>query len=338
MRKRAIKALAPLGVLLAVTGLLAATAAARSTAAPQNTAAPTITGQARVGSTLTAENGTWSNSPTSFAYQWQRCNADGASCASIAGATQKTYALTSADVDKRVRVVVTATNPDGSASANSAPSAVVSATDAPVNTAKPVVTGSPAVGEVLTVSNGTFTGGVRSYTYQWQRCSAGAAAACVNIAGATNRTYTVRTADVGSALRANVTAHNASGSTATATSDMTTVVGGNTTTVVSTTTATTTVATVNRAPTLSLLSAKRVGIKVYIRYRVCDDSPGSISMLARETKSGLSGRHPFSVTGCGVHSRNYVVAKLFRTGTIRVSIRATDKSGKSSLTVSRLVR
>jgi hypothetical protein len=334
--KRAIKALAPLGVLLALSGLLAVSAAARSTAAPQNTAAPTISGQARVGSTLTADNGTWSNAPTSFSYQWQRCNADSTGCTNISGATQKTYTLTSADVDKRVRVVVTATNADGSSSANSATSAIVSATDAPVNTAKPTVSGTPAVGEVLTATNGTFTGGVRSYTYQWQRCPAGTATGCVSIAGATNRTYTVRTADVGSALRVNVTARNASGSTATATSEMTAVVGGNTTTVVQTTT--NNVPVVNRAPTLSLLSAKRVGVKVYIRYRVCDDSPGSISILARETKQGLSGRHRFAVTGCGVRSRNYAVAKLFRTGAIRVSVQATDKSGKSSKTVSRLVR
>jgi hypothetical protein len=333
--KRAIMALAPLGVLLAVTGLLAASAAARSTAAPQNTSPPTISGQARVGSTLTAENGTWSNSPTSFTYQWQRCNADGTSCTNISGATQKTYTLSSADVEKRVRVVVTATNPDGSASANSAPSAIVSATDAPVNTAKPTVTGTPAVGEVLTASNGTFTGGVRSYTYQWQRCPAGTATACVSIAGATSRTYTVRSADVGSALRVNVTAHNASGSTSTASSDLTAVVGGNTTTVVQTTTTSTTV--VNRAPTLSLLSAKRVGIKVYIRYRSCDDRSSHVSILARETKQGLSGRHRFTATGCAVHSRNYVVAKLFRTGTIRVSVQATDTSGKSSRVYSRLV-
>src|SRR4051812_2354474 len=275
MRQRASRTIAPLAALLAVAGLLAATASARSTAAPQNTAAPTISGQAREGSTLTATDGTWSNSPTSFTYQWQRCNTDGSNCIAIAGATAKTYTLAAADVDHRVRVVVTAKNADGSASANSANSAIVSSNAAPVNTAKPTVSGTPAVGEVLTGNPGTWTGGARTFTYQWQRCAAGAAAACTNVVGATSRTYTVRAADVGSALRVTVTASNASSSKASATSDLTGLVTETTTTVVQTTTTT----AVNHAPTISFLSAKRVGAKVYARFRVCDDSPGRLAIL-----------------------------------------------------------
>src|SRR4051812_29265354 len=163
MRQRASRTIAPLAALLAVAGLLAATAAARSTAAPQNTAAPTISGQTREGSTLTAANGTWSNTPTSFAYQWQRCNADGAACSAISGATKQTYQLASADVDNPLRVVVTATNADGSASANSAASTLISSTAAPVNKEKPSISGKVAVGEDLTASPGTWTGGVRSF-------------------------------------------------------------------------------------------------------------------------------------------------------------------------------
>jgi hypothetical protein len=338
MKKPAISWIISFAVLLAAGGLLTATATARSTAPPQNTAAPTITGQAREGSTLTAENGTWSNSPTSYAYQWQRCASDGTGCANISGATSKTYTLAAADVDHRVRVVVTATNADGSASANSAPSAIVSATGAPTNTAKPTISGTPAVGELLTANNGTWTGGASSFTYQWQRCPAGTTAACVDISGATSKTYTVRTADVGSALRVNVTARNASGSRATATSDPTAIVGSSTTTVIQTTTNTTTTTVTTGAPTISFLAARRVGAKVYARFRVCASVAGPISVVARETKNGLSGRHSFTVARCGTYSRSWTVLKLFRTGTIRVSLRATDKSGKTSRTVSRLVR
>src|SRR2546429_429450 len=104
----AIVALA--GTLLAGAIATTALAAARVTTGP-----PTITGTLEQGKTLTASNGTWTNDPTSFASQWQRCNADGAGCADIATATEKTYTLTSADVDHTVRVIVTAKNADGQA-------------------------------------------------------------------------------------------------------------------------------------------------------------------------------------------------------------------------------
>ena len=42
-----------------------------SLAAPVNTVLPAISGAAQVGQTLTTTNGTWSKTPTSFAYQWK---------------------------------------------------------------------------------------------------------------------------------------------------------------------------------------------------------------------------------------------------------------------------
>src|SRR4051794_41854075 len=58
---------------------------AASNAAPVNQTEPKIAGTAQVGQTLTASPGTWSGSPTSFAYQWRRCNAQGNGCANIGG-------------------------------------------------------------------------------------------------------------------------------------------------------------------------------------------------------------------------------------------------------------
>src|SRR2546423_4037077 len=94
---------------LAAVGVLAAAAAA---ATPQNTSLPTISGTPKVGSTQTADNGTWSNTPTSFAYQWQRCASDGTGCGDLSGATSKTYTPVSGDVGHTLRVVVTAMNAD----------------------------------------------------------------------------------------------------------------------------------------------------------------------------------------------------------------------------------
>lgn len=102
-------------------------------AAPVNSAPPVISGTAEVGRSLTAGTGTWSNEPTSYAYQWQRCDAAGGACADIAGATGSGYAVVSDDLDRTLRVRVTASNGGGSAAAASAATAAVTAA-APVRT------------------------------------------------------------------------------------------------------------------------------------------------------------------------------------------------------------
>jgi hypothetical protein len=48
----------------------ATSAVAAAGSVPVNTVLPTISGTPQVGQTLTATNGTWTNSPTSFTYQW----------------------------------------------------------------------------------------------------------------------------------------------------------------------------------------------------------------------------------------------------------------------------
>jgi GH25 family lysozyme M1 (1,4-beta-N-acetylmuramidase) len=101
-------------------------------APPSNTYPPAISGSAAPAQTLTASQGTWSGTqPLAFAYQWQRCDAAGATCASIAGATGQTYAVVPTDLAHRLVVVVTAHNSAGSASARSTPTAVVADTTAP---------------------------------------------------------------------------------------------------------------------------------------------------------------------------------------------------------------
>src|ERR1700756_2951352 len=99
--------------LLAI-GLGAYPAAAAGTA-PRNTTAPSVPGTLRSGEALTADAGTWSGTqPISFTYQWRRCDANGANCANIIGATNKTYTLGSIDVNNTLRVRVKATNSAGS--------------------------------------------------------------------------------------------------------------------------------------------------------------------------------------------------------------------------------
>jgi hypothetical protein len=94
--------------------LIAATADhVRAGLSPINSTAPTVSGTAQLGQTLTAAPGAWSNRPVSFAYQWQRCDASGAACIAIPGATGQTYNVGAADPGATLRVAVTASNKVG---------------------------------------------------------------------------------------------------------------------------------------------------------------------------------------------------------------------------------
>jgi hypothetical protein len=205
--------------LFVVSGVLAASALA---AAPQNQTAPTIAGKAMVGQTLTANKGEWSGSPTTFTYQWQRCDNDGSSCGDISGATAQKYKLTDADVGNTVRVQVKATNSDGSATASSKPTDVISGNAAPRALEKPSISGKAQVGETLTANQGRWAEGPSDFSYQWQLCDKDGAN-CKDITGATGKTYGVRSGDKDNTIRVQVTAKNLVGST-TASSDHTAVV------------------------------------------------------------------------------------------------------------------
>ncbi len=100
----------------------APTAVIAAASGPVNTAPPTISGNASVGSTLTASPGTWTGSGTiSYKFQWRVCSPDGSACRDIPGATGQTYKLTPDDLGNAERVVVTATDANGSSSATSPP-------------------------------------------------------------------------------------------------------------------------------------------------------------------------------------------------------------------------
>ncbi len=194
---------------------------------PSNTTPPSITGTTVDGQTLTASTGAWSGTPPlSYAYQWERCNSSGESCASISGATGSTYTLTDADVGDTLRVTVTASNSGGSASATSAASGVV--LRAPSSTAAPVVSGTAQQGQTLTASTGTWVGTEPiTYVYQWESCNS-LGEGCLDVSGATASTYTLAAGDVGNTLRVTVTASNTAGS-ASATSSASAAVSANST-------------------------------------------------------------------------------------------------------------
>jgi hypothetical protein len=111
---------------------------------------------------LTTTTGTWTNTPTSFSYQWSRADSSGGSYSNISGATSSTYNLATADVGKYLKSTVTATNDGGSASSTSdATGQIGKAYQAPIN----ITSTSASFGSDLSLtSSGGSTGGTFTYT------------------------------------------------------------------------------------------------------------------------------------------------------------------------------
>jgi hypothetical protein len=100
---------------------------------PANTTPPTVPASPQPGVQVSADPGAWTESPSSYAFQWVACGADGSSnCADIAGATGQTYTPAAGDLGKTLEVRVVATNESGdSAPATSAASKPVASPPPP---------------------------------------------------------------------------------------------------------------------------------------------------------------------------------------------------------------
>lgn len=165
--------------------------------APANTSLPSISGTPSQGNTVSCQNGSWTNSPTTYSYRWQRNGTN------ISGATSQGYTIGAADVGQSLTCVVTATNGAGSASATSPAVTPSAGGGAPANTSQPQISGSAVVGQTLTCSPGTWTNSPTNFTYRWRRNGT---------IVATGQSYTLVAADAGTAITCEVVATNGSGS------------------------------------------------------------------------------------------------------------------------------
>jgi hypothetical protein len=303
-------------IALSAVAALGSSVASAASNPPVNGAPPVISGTARQDQSLSTTTGSWGGAtPISFAYRWQRCDSSGAGCQPIAYATSATYKLTSADVGHTLRTDVTATNGDGTAQALSSPTAAIAnAGSAPANTKQPNPSGTPKDGDTVSVDNGNWSGSQPiTFTYQWQLCNA-KTGSCANIAGATSAHEKVVTADVGSIMRASVTATNSVGNTV-AYSNVTAVVAAK-----------------DQAPSIVTLPIVAGSLAV-----------GQTLVASSGTWKGASGVFSYqwsrcnsAGTGCtsipGANSQSYTVTGGDAGSTLAVTVRASNDVGSTSST------
>lgn len=174
---------------------------------PVNIQIPIIYGSYVLGGLLTLQNGVYSGYPTpTLSWVWQLSTDGGSTWNNIVGTTgSATYTVQPGDVGNQIRVIETATNgitPNAQSISNVA--IIIAATvQRPENTVAPNITGNLYIGQVLTVSNGTWNGSPTGYNYQWYRG--------VTPIGTNTNTYTLVIADTNELISCVVTATNSGG-------------------------------------------------------------------------------------------------------------------------------
>lgn len=185
-----------------------------ATASPVNTTLPKVIfgGAAPLqGTAVSANVGVWSGTtPFSYAYQWERCNETGGACV-LTGATTVSYTPTVDDIGHTLRVIVTATNGAGSASAESAATPKVAGlAPAPVTYPSTTAVTPTLVGRTLIGSIGTWSGQAPiTFTFNWQKCDANFN--CTDILGANSTTFVIPLDLIGWRIAFDVRATNSQG-------------------------------------------------------------------------------------------------------------------------------
>ena len=214
---------------------------------PAISSAPTISGTVRAGLTLSATNGTWSNTPTSYSYQWKSASASGGAYSDIANANSSTYELAAGDVGRYLKVSVVASNTSGASSASLSSATAVVVT---------YLAGLTPVLSTTTATDDGFTFSITNYSASYT-FAATTTSGSVSITGANG---VVTGLPANGTATVTVTSSRAGYTTLSATREGSTVVTATTTVPPTTTTIapTTTTTTVVRTTTTTTVAAAPV--------------------------------------------------------------------------------
>ncbi len=154
---------------------------------------PTVSGKAKVGSTMTAKPGAWAPAPVSFRYQWYRGTTP------IANATKPSYTVTAADGGRALSVAVTGTKTGHAAVTRK--SVTTATVPRQVSGPAPTIAGAARVGSTLTARSGAWSPAKVALSYQWFRNNSA-------IKGATRSSYTPAVSDLNVKLTVRVTGNH----------------------------------------------------------------------------------------------------------------------------------
>jgi hypothetical protein len=139
----------------------------------ESTAQPVVAGPPVQGKTVQVTTGTWSPAPAKLTYRWERCNANGRTCAAIPNATGTSYMITNADLGHALLAVVQASNGATiqKTFSTATPAVVPASVKRPTSVAGPAVSGDAIVGQQLVATPGIWKGvGPTTFSYRWYRC------------------------------------------------------------------------------------------------------------------------------------------------------------------------
>ncbi|MGO4599716.1 hypothetical protein [Terrabacter sp. 2RAF25] len=259
------------------------------------TPTPTVTGSPRVGSTLTANTGTWGPGAVTLTYQWYR------SGAAITGARASTYKLTAGDLAQKITVTVTGQQagytPVTRSSAPTGPVAAGTLTPAPT----PTVAGTVRVGSRIVARPGTWGPGMVTLSYQWFRTG-------TPVAGATTSSYLLGPADLGKSMRVQVVGRAVGYASATRSSANTAAVALG----------------LLVAPTPTLTGTARVGSRLTLRAGTWGPAPVSLSY--QWYRSGVA------ITGA--RGTSYVLQAADRGRTVKVAVTGRKASFATTVRLS----
>ena len=220
---------------------------------------PTITGTAKVGSTLTAKPGVWAPAPVNLGYAWKAAGVP------ISGATGANLVVPAAALGKTITVTVTGSKAGYTSvpRTSAATSAVVAGT---LTGPTPTIAGTAKVGSTLTARPGTWAPAPVTLKYQWKINGA-------NISGATASTYKISASYVGKKITVTVTGSKTAYTTLVRTSASTSAVVAGTLT----------------APTPTISGTAKVGYTLTARPGTWGPAPVTLSYQWKANGAAISG-------------------------------------------------